>query len=459
MDIAKYISETLEYKEKVAIKGFGTFSKIQTSATINNDTDSVEPPKVVYTFDPLVSQEDCIHLIEHIGNERNLSVASANYFIENWVEVLIKELENNPMVDRSPVGYFTKNAEGYIELHDSAPSASKSSKKGFFSFLSLNSAKAKTKSDAKASDAKKSDVVPTESTSIPSKEELKEEIKIEEPTVVEEAKIEEKPLVKEEPKVEVKKEEPKKEEPKEEVIIPPVAPIIPEAQPESIEPEPHQAIEEETTKPKTKKVKQSKPPSYIETALAEDIVPEKKKNRLVPLTALLVIVLGLGAIYWFYGAEIQSLITSPKEVQEVSEPENTIQNDSNTTQTEEIVKDTLNPTTNPTTPNNTAKQEVPTKASTPVKQPVAKVNYGVIPDMKMDAKYQIVLGSFSSMDEAAKRLDELKESGYNKGIRVIDNKGKIRLCAGGFDDYNQTKAVLNSFYRSKVDKEAWILQL
>lgn len=100
MDIAYYISDLLGQQGELTVPNLGYFVQIRKSAYYDNQAKKFFPPHYLVQFDPQVIDED-ESLAKHITGVKNISLASAKYFIEKYVANLKSQavIENVPFAN------------------------------------------------------------------------------------------------------------------------------------------------------------------------------------------------------------------------------------------------------------------------------------------------------------------------------------------------------------------------
>ncbi len=86
MDLAIYINELLGLKGEVNVPGVGYFAQKRIAGHYNEDEKKLYPPSHEVTFDPEPKDDD--GLAAYISKKKNISPASARYFIEKYTAVL-----------------------------------------------------------------------------------------------------------------------------------------------------------------------------------------------------------------------------------------------------------------------------------------------------------------------------------------------------------------------------------
>ncbi|MES2278970.1 MAG: SPOR domain-containing protein [Bacteroidota bacterium] len=131
MDIAYYISDLLGQQGELTVPNLGYFVQIRMAAYYDNQAKKFFPPHYAVQFDPQIIDED-ESLAKYITGVKNISLASAKYFIEKY----IANLKNQAMVDEVPfanLGSF--NSDG-VKL--TFTSTTKMDDPAFFAFRPLD---------------------------------------------------------------------------------------------------------------------------------------------------------------------------------------------------------------------------------------------------------------------------------------------------------------------------------
>jgi len=86
MDLAIYINELLGLKGEVNVPGVGFFAQKRVNGYYNESEGKFYPPRHEIVFDPVSKDDD--GLAEYISRKKNISPASAKYFIEKYATAL-----------------------------------------------------------------------------------------------------------------------------------------------------------------------------------------------------------------------------------------------------------------------------------------------------------------------------------------------------------------------------------
>jgi len=86
MDLAIYINELLGLQGEVNVPGVGYFAQKRIAGYYNENEKKFYPPRHEITFDPDPRDDD--GLAAYISKKKNISPASAKYFIEKYTSGL-----------------------------------------------------------------------------------------------------------------------------------------------------------------------------------------------------------------------------------------------------------------------------------------------------------------------------------------------------------------------------------
>jgi len=109
MDIAAFISELLAQRNTLVVPGLGTFSKTRVDGFYNREQQAFYPPTLQIQFKTEFT-DDAV-LAELIANQRQISLASAKYFIEKFVST-IKDQASVGNVAFGNMGTFSTRRSG-----------------------------------------------------------------------------------------------------------------------------------------------------------------------------------------------------------------------------------------------------------------------------------------------------------------------------------------------------------
>ncbi len=183
MDLAVYICELLGMQGEVSVPGIGYFAQVR----INGYYDQVEskfyPPTHEISFEPHSRDDD--QLAKYIANKKNISMASAKYFIDKYVAGLKQQLTLKK-VEIPGVGSIYNNGS-VIEFK--ADDASKTNDPSFYGFPPVNLDQPEEKPEIKYTPPVKEEEPVKEE--VKAEEEIKEEIPAWHETPADEIKQEE----------------------------------------------------------------------------------------------------------------------------------------------------------------------------------------------------------------------------------------------------------------------------
>ena len=111
MDIALYISELLQTHNEISIPGLGTFFKKRVPAGYDEYQECYVPPaqKLEFKADYLPDHR----LAEYISEQRNISMASSEHFIERFAEDIQSRLNSDHKAEIPQLGYLSKSGDNY----------------------------------------------------------------------------------------------------------------------------------------------------------------------------------------------------------------------------------------------------------------------------------------------------------------------------------------------------------
>ncbi|WP_316822881.1 hypothetical protein [Pedobacter gandavensis] len=118
MDMLSYLTVLIKTRKEVGISGLGTIYKKKSPGRYDAATHSFLPPSYVLDFNPELLEQNL--LIDHICKLRNISPDSANYFIEQFVKEIKKQLEEHQQASLAPLGtlYQSSEALSFKPLND-----------------------------------------------------------------------------------------------------------------------------------------------------------------------------------------------------------------------------------------------------------------------------------------------------------------------------------------------------
>lgn len=88
MNLADYVSELLSQRNTVTVPGLGRFEKVRIDGYYSDSEAKFYPPRHQVKFNPQTTDDDTF--AEYIARKKNISLASAKYFIEKFI-IKLKE--------------------------------------------------------------------------------------------------------------------------------------------------------------------------------------------------------------------------------------------------------------------------------------------------------------------------------------------------------------------------------
>jgi len=111
MDILSYLSELIQTRKLVGIPGLGTIYKKKSPGRYDTDTHSFVPPSYTLDFTEEVREET--ELAAFISKNRGLSIAASNYFIHEFSNNVLRQLNDHQEADLETIGKLSM-AEGRL---------------------------------------------------------------------------------------------------------------------------------------------------------------------------------------------------------------------------------------------------------------------------------------------------------------------------------------------------------
>jgi nucleoid DNA-binding protein len=102
MDILSYLASLIQTNNEVGVPGLGTFVKKKSPGRYDASLHAFLPPSYQLAFHPEVTEAGL--LAEYVSKKHNLSEASANYHIEQFVTKIKQNLSDELEADVSPLG-------------------------------------------------------------------------------------------------------------------------------------------------------------------------------------------------------------------------------------------------------------------------------------------------------------------------------------------------------------------
>jgi hypothetical protein len=106
MDLSNYVSKLLQQHGHLYVPGLGYFVHLRKSSYYDNATGTLHPPYYETTFDADHIESEDHNLLNFISSERNISIASAQYFLEKF-PAMIKTKAETAEFDFEGLGTFS----------------------------------------------------------------------------------------------------------------------------------------------------------------------------------------------------------------------------------------------------------------------------------------------------------------------------------------------------------------
>ncbi|HKG05172.1 MAG TPA: hypothetical protein VKB19_01870, partial [Pedobacter sp.] len=110
MDILSYLTELIKTRKEVGITGLGTIYKKKSPGRYDAETHSFLPPSYKLGFTEDVTETQA--LAEYISKEKNISLDSSSYYIEQFADELQKQLKDTGAADLGELGSFRADEDG-----------------------------------------------------------------------------------------------------------------------------------------------------------------------------------------------------------------------------------------------------------------------------------------------------------------------------------------------------------
>ena len=111
MDIAIYIAEFLHQHNEVSLPGVGTFFKQRINGYFDSKKNSYVPPRQFLAF--RISDRENNYLTEYLTEVKNISEASAQYFINKYAEKVKDFIATSGHIELTSLGVLRKTPTGY----------------------------------------------------------------------------------------------------------------------------------------------------------------------------------------------------------------------------------------------------------------------------------------------------------------------------------------------------------
>jgi|GEM_PF-646171 len=102
MEILQYLAELLQNRKQVGIPGLGTIYKTKSPGRYDEKTHSFLPPSYTLQFSTDMLESEA--LAQYISSRRNISIDSANYFIEQFSDKAVQELSETNETQLGEIG-------------------------------------------------------------------------------------------------------------------------------------------------------------------------------------------------------------------------------------------------------------------------------------------------------------------------------------------------------------------
>jgi hypothetical protein len=112
MEILSYLTELVKTRKEVGIAGLGTIYKKKSPGRYDIQTHSFLPPAYTLEFTEDVKESNA--LAEFISKNKNISVDSSSYYVEQFAEGLLKQLEETGEADLDELGKLSISDNGVI---------------------------------------------------------------------------------------------------------------------------------------------------------------------------------------------------------------------------------------------------------------------------------------------------------------------------------------------------------
>lgn len=156
MDLAVYIRDLLGLKGEVNVPGMGYFAQVRINGYYNEVEKKFFPPGHAVTFEPQSKEDDA--LAQYIANKKNISLASAKYFIDKYV-IGIKQRAATEKVEIDGLGhvYADEQLLAFTTTHKN----SRENDPAFYGFVPVKADKAYERPVVEEAPAEKKEEEPT----------------------------------------------------------------------------------------------------------------------------------------------------------------------------------------------------------------------------------------------------------------------------------------------------------
>lgn len=117
MDIGFYIADLLRKQDYVSVPGLGTFARHKVPGSFDPDSNAFLPPSYDISFNKETNESNT--LSEYISDKKNLSAATAEYFVKKFTSGILDGLEASGFAELNPLGIIQQK-DGALTF-DSSP--------------------------------------------------------------------------------------------------------------------------------------------------------------------------------------------------------------------------------------------------------------------------------------------------------------------------------------------------
>lgn len=118
MDISYNIADFLEKNQQVVLPGLGRFFRIRSEGYFDKENNTFYPPKENVEFSENTDKRPDNPLVTFISHHNNISISSAAYLLEKFIDDLKNQLTNVGEVKLSDLGTLVKREQDIIFLPD-----------------------------------------------------------------------------------------------------------------------------------------------------------------------------------------------------------------------------------------------------------------------------------------------------------------------------------------------------
>lgn len=118
MDLSNYVSELIKQQGRLSVPGLGYFVHLRKSSYYDKESGILYPPRYETTFDPSKTDPEDTSLLAYIAEKRNISHASARFFLDKYVDT-VRERAEVAEFDFDDLGSFYIDEFGKIAFRAS----------------------------------------------------------------------------------------------------------------------------------------------------------------------------------------------------------------------------------------------------------------------------------------------------------------------------------------------------